>query len=195
MTEGTNMIYQRIEHLRRLSEDKSTTAYERENARVFFERLVAAYPEYKDKQTRESQEQVEVDLRCSKSYQCMLLARIAGFLGCKAYHLQIRGKNLKQLRIVGPETMVKLCQDLYHDLRRKQSKAIYSFGMGFCWSAIPWIPADDNPDGKKQKKWGADQIEIMKAGLDAGGKHEVKSLNEMLPEHDPYLDGIDNHES
>ncbi len=190
MTEGTSTIYQRIEHLRRLSEDKSTTPHERENARVFFERLIVAYPEYKDEQTRESQEQIEVDLRYSKSYQCMLLARIAGFLGCKAYHLQIRGKQLKQLRIVGPKVLVNLCHDLYDDLRRKQSNAIHSFGLGFAWSAIPWTPADGAPDGKKHKKWNEDQIEIMRAGLNAGEKHKVKSPNETLLEHDPYLDGM-----
>jgi len=191
-------IYKRIEHLRRLAEDKSTTQAERDNAWAFYHKLVELHPGYKDEETRKDQEVIEKDIRFSKAYHSMLLARIAFFVGCEAYCLSRFGKRIKWLRIIGPKVMVHLCEDLYRDLRKKQSKAIYSFGMGFAWSAVPWVPKDDEPDDRRRKdhRWDMEQLEIMAMGQAAGEKHEVKSPREMLPEHeDPYLDGIRKNES
>jgi len=90
------------------------------------------------------------------------------------------------IRVVGPKVLVNLCVRMYRDLRKEQSKALYSFGMGFAWASIPWIPDDEkSEEGKRRnKRWTAEQLEIARAGHAAGEQHEVKSHRQTLPAHE-----------
>ena len=181
-------IYNRIEHLLRLAEDDRATPAERESARAFYDKLVEKYPGYRDQKTRQDQVVTEVDLRYSKSYQAVLLARLASFCGCEAWTLRrpYSGKKINQLRIKGPEVMVALVQELYTELRRKQSEAIAAFGLGFAWAAVPWIPEDDAEpkSNTRKRRLTEEQYRVIELGLKAGKDHVVKGPHEMLPEHE-----------
>lgn len=158
-----------IEKLRRLA---SGSGAEAESAQVILRDLEAKHPEAVAELDALLPEG-EVFISCGDDYERQVIARLAAYLGCRAYQIKNgpRAAWRKGLCLRGPVPFLRVAECYAGQLLAKVRELLMATACGFSWGAMPV----DGPARKGAKPMTEDQRRAAATAYGLGLGHQPRA--------------------